>query len=178
LLARDFESISFFGRSTIFSAKAVLTGKGVVDKAVGQVVGARGVKADLKIGEVSSRTFLAMFPVLRVCRYRDEETGSVFLDEKLKFVVILLKFFKGIADNINVGHIVPLPNRYMSDMPQGQGRCKPAFFLYKTFSPAALNIRLDTKPGQYCFFTGCCLSAKSRHGYAAPGSKPTPVRGC
>jgi hypothetical protein len=33
------------------------------------------------------------------------------------------------AENNNVGGIVPLPNHYTLDMPQGQGRCKPAFFL-------------------------------------------------
>ena len=41
----------------------------------------------------------------------------------------MLKFFKGYADIINVGRVVPLPNRYMFDMPQWQGRRKPAFFL-------------------------------------------------
>jgi hypothetical protein len=45
------------------------------------------------------------------------------------FMINRSSFSEGVADNINVGHIVPLPNRCMFDMPQGQGRCKPAFFV-------------------------------------------------
>jgi hypothetical protein len=55
---------------------------------------------------------------------------------------------KGCADIQNVGYIVPLPNHYMSDMPQGAwaGENRPFF----------LEIWLSQLQNSVIFATGSC----------------------
>jgi hypothetical protein len=66
------------------------------------------------------------------------------VQKNLNFIADSLKFFEVTADNINVGRVVPLPNRYSSDMPQGQGRCKPAFFIFTD----CFKLKIATIPPQ------------------------------